>query len=558
MVLRVQILQQLPHELAHRLLTIHAPRVVRFIKCLPSSFHHLVVEATMFNQPSGYLGMPPHYEQQPCAFTRDHKASVFTAAASLGATRNPKGLVIDGWWLQPADPVVFDALGTLLSSLPGLTDLQLVAVHPDAAAPLSGLIPQLTALSKLGIFNEGCICTDGLTDMLRACSSLPELRIVCLPGFIEHSDGAEGFCDALGTLTQIETLDLRGCFRNVEEMRNFPLAAPLQESYSRVPDALAGALERLPHLKTLGLADTLEGQEADCVFQAVSKLQLTGLSLSCMDFCAQRSVVDVFAGIIGRLVIHRNPCLSTAPMLHQLGNLQALDMCGFHIQADVCAEAATSIACMTSLTELNLSELEVSAGFWHTFATRATALTSMIKLSCKAVDSITPKIACELSRAFECMTGLHELELNSSNIGSGAAEVAGSLSHLSALSTLGLGRCNIDYRNDGLIAVKELLGMLFHFSGLEILMLCHNNFGLDGAAALSASFPGMQSLQLLLLKPGDVGGEQGRQLIEAAVVRVYGWQRGYELLSDGPNKAESEWFTSSSEVGAVGIVNKAH
>lgn len=553
----MQILQQLPYELAHRLLSLHAPRVVRFIKCLPSSFHDLVVEATMFNQPSGYLGMPPHYEQQPCAFTRDHKASVLTAAASLGATRKPKGLVIDGWWLQPDDTLVFDALGTLLSSVPWLTDLHLVGVKPESAAPLARLIPQLTALSKIVVFNEGCECTEGLNDMLRACSTLPELRILCLPGFIEQSDGADSFCAALGTLTQIEALDLRGCFRNVEEMRSYPLAAQLHASYSVVPDALAGALSRLTRLKTLGLADTLEGQEAESVFQAVSKLQLTGLSLSCMDFCAQRSVVDVFAGIIGRLVIHRNPCLGSAPMLHQLSNLQALDMCGFHIQADACEQAAASIASMTSLTELNLSELEVSAGFWHSFAALATALTSMVKLSCKAVDSITPKIARELSCSFKRMTGLNELELNSSDVGGAAADVAGSLSNLSALSTLGLGRCSIDYRSDGLIAVKQLLGMLFHFSHLEILMLCHNNFGVDGAAALSASFPGMQNLQLLLLKPSDVGGDDGRQLIEVAVVRVYGMHRGYEILSDGPSKADSEWFRSSSISGAGGVENKA-
>ena len=513
----------------------------------------------MFNQPSGYLGMPPHYEQQPCAFTHEHKASILNAAASLGATRAPRGLVIDGWWLQPSNELVHNALDTLLTSLPGLSDLHLVSVQRDSAAQLARLIPQLTALSKLVIFNEGCECTDVLNDMLRACSVVPELRILCLPCFIEHSEGADAFCAALGTLTQIEALDLRGCFRNVEEMRSYPLAAQLHASYAQAPECLAGALTQLSGLKTLGLADTFEGQEIDAVFEAMSKLQLTGLSLACMDFCAQRSVVDVFAGIIGRLVIHRHPCLTSTPMLRKLSSLQALDMCGFHIQADACEEAAASIACMTSLTELNLSELEVSAGFWHTFAARATALTSMVKLSCKAVDSITPKIARQLSGVFEHMHGLHELELNSSDIGAAAADVAGSLSSLSALSTLGLGRCSIDYRRDGLIAVKELLGMLFHFSHLEILMLCHNNFGVDGAAALSAAFPGMLKLQLLLLKPSDVGGDDGRKLVETAVVRVYGVHRAYELLSDGPSKADSEWFRGSTGVGAaLSTGNKTH
>ena len=513
----------------------------------------------MFNQPSGYLGMPPHYEQQPCAFTKEHKSSILTAAASLAAARRPKALVIDGWWLQPSDTLIHNALDTLLTSVPWLEDLHLVGVHSDSAGHLARLIPQLTALSKLVIFNEGCKSTEALNGMLRACNMLPELRIVCLPGFIEQSDGAEDFCAALGTLTQIEALDLRGCFRNVEEMRSYPLAAQLHASYSRVPDLLAGALSQLTHLKALGLADSFEGQEVDPVFQAVSKLQLTGLSLACLDFCAQRSVVDVFAGIIGRLVIHRNPCLASAPMLSALSSLQALDMCGFHIQADACEQAAGCIACMTVLTELNLSEVEVSAGFWHTFASRGTALTSMVKLSCKAVDSITPSIARQLSGVFKCMPGLHELELNSSDIGATAAEVAGSLSSLSALSTLGLGRCSIDHRRDGLIAVKELFGMLYHFSRLEILMLCHNNFGVDGAAALSASFPGMVSLQLLLLKPCDVGGEDGRLLIEAAVVRVFGAHRGYELLSDGPCKADSEWFRSPSGIrAACGTDNKTH
>lgn len=512
----------------------------------------------MYNQPSGYLGMPPHYEMQPCAFTNEHKGSVLAAAGTLGATRKCRGLVIDGWWLQPSDPVVFNALGSLLSSVPWLTDLHLVGVHPDSADALTHFIPQLNALSKLVIFNEGCPSTEGLNGMLRACSSLPDLRIVCLPGFIEHSSGAEDFCNALGALSQIEALDLRGCFRNVEEMRSYPLAAQLRVSYAQAPAALAGALERLTNLKTLGLADTFEGQEVEPVFDAVSKLHLTGLSLSCIDFNAQRSVVDVFAGIIGRLVIHRNPCLGTASMLRQLSDLQALDMCGYHIQADACEEAATSIARMTALTELNLSEVEVSAGFWHTFAAHAASLTSMVKLSCKAVDSITPKITRNLCGALRCMTGLHELELNSSNIGSAAAEVAGSLSNLSALSTLGLGRCGIDYRNDGLIAVKELLGMLYHFSNVEILMLCHNNFGVDGAAALSAALPGMQNLQLLLLKPADVGGDDGRKLLEAAVVRVYGIKRGYEILSDGPNKSESEWFRGFSFQGSTDTVNKVH
>ena len=101
--------------------------------------------------------------------------------------------------------------------------------------------------------------------------------------------------------------------------------------------------------------------------------------------------------------------------------------------------------------------------------------------------------------------------------------------------------------------------MLFHFSHLEILMLCHNNFGVDGAAALSAAFPGMLKLQLLLLKPSDVGGDDGRKLVETAVVRVYGVHRAYELLSDGPSKADSEWFRGSTGVGAaLSTGNKTH
>jgi ABC-type sugar transport system substrate-binding protein len=70
------------------------------------------------------------------------------------------------------------------------------------------------------------------------------------------------------------------------------------------------------------------------------------------------------------------------------------------------------------------------------------------------------------------------------------------------------------------------------------------NAGLAGAQALAKSLSGMQQLVYMLVRPADIGGKEGRVLVEQAAVNAFGRVKATDMLHGDVDRASDPWLTA--------------
>lgn len=151
-----------------------------FIKLLPDQYHHLVVEACMFDNTSCSIHLAQYSYSQWLDFTVQNRASVLTAAATLTSTIAIQELKVYGSWLaETISDHVDGAVNRLFRALPYLTRLHLYEFPAHSPPTLAQSISHLTALTELIIESPSCPLTHRhVNAVLGACTSLDQLRKV--------------------------------------------------------------------------------------------------------------------------------------------------------------------------------------------------------------------------------------------------------------------------------------------------------------------------------------------------------------------------------------------
>lgn len=67
--------------------------------------------------------------------------------------------------------------------------------------------------------------------------------------------------------------------------------------------------------------------------------------------------------------------------------------------------------------------------------------------------------------------------------------------------------------------------------------------GVTGAQAIAQSLSGMKKLVHVLVRPSDIGGEEGRQILDAAAVQVFGREKATDMLRGHPQRANDPWVS---------------
>lgn len=178
-----------------------------------------------------------------------------------------------------------------------LAGLKLTSLHLNCASgtKLHGSLSALTSLQTLRLcFSDGCRLSRQLGDSLSALHGLTSL-------WLEHNAAAElAFTTGFGNLSCLQSLRLRVDMTDVDDTEDEGLGRP---SLSHFMQSLAAGNEvREPHLRKLlatlqHLDLLLEFGTSDAWAPALSRLQLTGLSLLAVDEGDITAAVEQTAGL---------------------------------------------------------------------------------------------------------------------------------------------------------------------------------------------------------------------------------------------------------------------
>ena len=433
----------------------------------------------MFDRISGSLHLAQYSKEEWLEFTVQHRASTFTAAATLAPTIAVQDLKIYGsWLLETMSSVVGAAVGQLFPALQSLKSLHIYEFPAHVPHTLETALSSLTALTELILENPHCPLTHrNVNAVVSACSAMPALRNVELPYYLQESKGAAEVCDIVGTLQQIESLNMHGCFRNVESLGSYLGSRVEQDqAFLELPQVVASCLGKLSNLRNLQLTESFEGQDLEDVMLAIGGMQqLTRLSLAGTECCTKR-LTAIFAGFHAFSIFRRSACGGLKPMLQQLAGLQDLDLSGQVLPSDI-LETATAIASMTKLTALCLSAVEALPEFWTTLAPKLT-LNRLVRLDLSKVESIDATSMSRLAESMACMQHMEDLHLTGSHVGTAAAAVFKSLRSMPLLQRLGMGHCSISSRVQiGGTAFSDELSALSTLTNLQTLIVAFNDLG---------------------------------------------------------------------------------
>lgn len=436
----------------------------------------------MFDTVSGRLHLAPYSFEDWVDFTVEHQATTLHEAATLASKIAIEELTICGrWLLETMSSVVGDAVGYMFAALQSLKRLHIYEFPPHVPDTVAAGLPYLTALTELISENPNCPLTHrNVNTVLSACRFMPTLRKVQLPYYLQDSKGATEVCEILGALQHIACLNMHGCFRGVMGSRSLGGdlgSGVLQgEEFFELPQVVASCLGKLSNLRSLELTECFEGQDLEGVMQAIGSMQqLTQLSLARVECCTKRMTMH-FAGIFAFTLVRRSACIGIKPMLQQLPGLLHLDLSGLLMPSeDHCT--ATAIACMTDLTVLCLSAVEVDPGFWHTLTSNM-SLSKLVSLDLSKVESIDASSMSRFADAMACMHKMEDLHLTGTHVGTAAAAVFKAIRGMPRLQKLGMGQCNISCgAPGGGPAIADELACLSTLSNLQTLIVAFNDLG---------------------------------------------------------------------------------
>ena len=513
MALCLQIISQLPEQVALTALSRDNASLLECITFLPASLHALALRA---QHPSLAQHSSLALDAVPDSIVRFSPPYIRgnVLAAITGLRCHCTALSLPGCWLLDRNaPLHY--LTQALTALSGLRSLEFQEGLPGkVASALVGAIAArgLTRLQRLAILHKP---TRGLNRVMRSIVHLPALQSLCITDVKHDIREVLVFCNALQKLTALTSLSLIKCFvrkngdlqvnkeKREEAIQHATyasvgplLSTPASDEYEAmlaeeelvgecaqrmtVSLSLARALEHLQRLKHMGLTQSFA---YDFLEPLLKGLECHGKQLTYLSFARAATMELLRAPHDFMLLKHYPDGLCLAPALCAMQGLVHLDLSWYGLNGDVANDAMAAIGGLTALTELNLEQLagdmahsscrKPSEMFWEPFAEHVVSLVSLQQLTISSNESIKDTHAGRITHA---------------------------LAGLPRLAAVRMSGCKV--RAAGAEAVAEAVtGM----RALTLLDLRHNRIGPGGAKALAQSVRELPALRKLLLTHSCIG-----------------------------------------------------